>query len=68
MWQTENGRKTFLCGKNNEAMALQAAEECTYYKEDSEVELVSDEIVSCYNCRYRRWTRESFECMKGDSG
>jgi hypothetical protein len=26
--------------------------------------LVADESISCYNCRYRRWTVNSFICCK----
>lgn len=66
MWRMEKGRKTFLYGKNNDAMARIAAEKCPDYIEDSEIECVSDDEKSCYNCRYRRWTQESFQCMKGE--
>jgi hypothetical protein len=44
--------------------AAQAALACQHFALDDEDELVSDEELSCLNCRYRRWTQESFSCMK----
>ena len=49
---------------NNEIQAVQDAEACTHFTLDDEDELVSDEERTCLNCRYRRWTQESFLCMK----
>ena len=42
------------------------AENCAYYTLDNdEDELYTDEsTITCYNCRYRRWLQEGFECMK----
>lgn len=37
---------------------------CSYFKEDVEEELVADELVSCYNCRYRRWNANGIQCMR----
>ena len=36
---------------------------CDGYGRDDEDETV-DDTVSCYNCRYRRWTARSFTCMR----
>ncbi len=55
----------FLYGKYDTERALAAAKKCDYFTEDCEEECVSDEPLSCFNCRYRRWTQESFTCMKG---
>lgn len=38
---------------------------CLAFMADVEEELVSEVEQSCHNCRYRRWTNRSFECMKG---
>lgn len=45
--------------------AARIAEQCEYYAEDCEDELVCDDEKSCCNCRYRRWTSTGFVCMKG---
>ena len=49
---------------SKEFQAVQAAQECTHFTLDDEDELVSDEEITCLNCRYRRWTQESYVCMK----
>lgn len=64
MWRLDQNRKTFLYGKNNPAEARAAAAACPDFCEDSAYER-EDDAVSCYSCRYRRWTPESFDCMKG---
>jgi hypothetical protein len=55
----------FLYGKYDDDRALAGAANCAHFTEDCEDECVSDTPVSCFNCRYRRWTQESFICMKG---
>jgi len=45
-------------------MRLDRAVFCLEFVLDDEDELVSDEERTCLNCRYRRWTVDSFECMK----
>jgi hypothetical protein len=40
-----------------------AAEVCPVFLADDEDEWVSDDPVSCFNCRFRRWTAESFICV-----
>lgn len=68
MWRITKGKKTFLYGNNDNENARKAAEACPDFRPDCEDEQVAGDPVSCYNCRYRRWTRESFDCMKGVSG
>lgn len=68
MYHFFDDNNRFLYGKNETDKAREAAGGCPYFKEDSEDECVSDDLVSCYNCRYRRWTQKSFECMKGEAG
>ena len=65
MWIEEEGKTVFSGGKQAYADAARAAAACALFKEDCEEELAADEARSCYNCRYRRWTRNSFVCMKG---
>jgi hypothetical protein len=64
MWCKNDKKKEFLGGKNDYTLAAQIAEKCDDFKLDDEDELVTDEPKSCYNCRYRRWTEESFTCCK----
>lgn len=65
MWKLENGKTVFTGGKNAYETAERAALQCVFFAEDCEEECVADEEISCYNCRYRRWTDKSFICMKG---
>ncbi len=58
-------KSKFLYGEYDAERALSAAKNCTFFSEDSEEECVSDIALSCFNCRYRRWTQESFICLKG---
>lgn len=65
MWNINlNGEKEFSGGKNNPAQAAFAADACKGFEPDDEDEMVADEPISCYNCRFRRWTKESFVCCK----
>ena len=65
MWETEkNGCRRFIFGQDAPDQAVRAARHCPHFRRDDEEECVSDDPVSCYNCRYRRWTQTSFECMK----
>ena len=63
-WIQKKGKKVFAGGKNSFTEAVYLAENCSSFAEDCEDELVCDDPVSCYNCRYRRWTQDSFECIK----
>lgn len=65
MWKVnDKGKKVFQGGKEDWVGAAQAADKCLSFKLDVEDEIVADELRSCYNCRYRRWTVESFACYK----
>ncbi len=66
MWIVTDGRKIWLGGKADWKDAAETAEACSAFRMDCEEECVADEEASCYNCRYRRWTRNSFVCMKED--
>lgn len=44
---------------------MMSARECKHFALDSdEEERVSSEERICYNCLFRRWNKESFECLK----
>lgn len=65
MWiLNSKGEKEFSGGKKDWTGAAEAAKLCPNFTTDDEDELVSDEPVSCYNCRYRRWNLKSFTCEK----
>ena len=53
---------------NKEQQEKTPAVDCPWFQADDEDEWVSDDPVSCYNCRYRRWTAESFECVHPPAG
>lgn len=40
------------------------AKACTSYKVDVDEEVDWDNEITCYNCRYRRWTKYGFSCFK----
>ncbi|HEX3011701.1 MAG TPA: hypothetical protein VHQ70_06630 [Syntrophomonadaceae bacterium] len=61
---TDKSEREFSGGKEDWDVAAQLAENCSEFKADDEDEIVADEPVSCYNCRFRRWTRDSFVCCK----
>lgn len=63
MWKLNpKGEKEFLGGKDDWDGAAKVAENCPTFKEDVEEELVADQLRSCYNCRNRRWTSNTFVC------
>jgi len=65
MWKiSDKGEREFTGGKEDWTVVAHIAENCPSFKPDDEDEMVADEAVSCYNCRYRRWTRKSFTCLK----
>jgi hypothetical protein len=65
MWLIdEKEGKVFTGGKDDHTGAAKAAGNCIRFLPDVEEELVVDEPLSCYNCRYRRWTASSFVCLK----
>ena len=65
MWERRGNRVFFTGGKVDYKAAAAAADLCALFAPDCEEECTADEERSCYNCRYRRWTSASFECVKG---
>jgi hypothetical protein len=64
MWRRNaKGAKEFALGKESWLAAAQAAVACPGFLLDVEEELLADEQRSCYNCRYRRWSADSFTCQ-----
>lgn len=62
--KNESGQYEYAGGKEDWNNVEQIAGLCEEFVLDDEDELVSDEERSCYNCRFRRWTKGSFVCMK----
>jgi len=63
MFITDNNRKEFKYGLKNYEASRKCAGLCDQFKADDEDEQVDSVLVSCYNCIYRRWKMETFECM-----
>ena len=64
MWITdESGGKLFAGGRENWSAAAAVADACQNFSADDDDEQCAEELLSCYNCRYRRWTPESFTCL-----
>jgi hypothetical protein len=64
MWKIlENGTREYLGGQADWEGAAKEALGCALFREDVEEECVADEVRSCYNCRYRRWTEDTFRCI-----
>jgi len=59
------GQREFCLGRNAFSAAERESQNCADFRLDDEDELVVDPDRSCYNCRYRRWTTDSFVCLKG---
>lgn len=67
MWRINgSGEKEFTGGSEDWSGAALAAAQCHFFRPDAEEEIVADEVISCYNCRYRRWTALSFTCSMHD--
>jgi hypothetical protein len=65
VWITDkDGLKIFADGRAAWTAAAGAARQCLRFSPDDEDEWVADESCSCYNCRYRRWTAQSFSCQQ----
>ncbi|HAQ61758.1 TPA: hypothetical protein DCR49_07155 [Candidatus Delongbacteria bacterium] len=45
--------------------AREAAKKCLSFMPDDEDETI-DDSVSCINCAFRRWTRDTFTCMNSN--
>lgn len=67
MWRiNDKGEKEYVGGKKDWAVIARIAAACPAFEPDDEDEMVAEEVISCYNCRYRRWTAESFTCYKAN--
>jgi len=56
------GEKTFRYGQETPIKAAECARNCPHFSPDDEDECTADEPVSCYNCRWRRWSASAFTC------
>ena len=45
--------------------ASSLAAHCAAYSIDDDDEDYCDRARTCFNCRYRRWLADGFECAKG---
>lgn len=61
----EKGQWQYSGGKKDWAQAAEIAAGCPCFAPDHEDEQTAEEEISCYNCRFRRWTASTFICMKG---
>ncbi|MDD2357835.1 MAG: molybdopterin biosynthesis protein MoeB [Thiovulaceae bacterium] len=63
----KNGEElVFKYGKKEYQKALEAAALCDFFELDKDEDelIVSTQDASCYNCLFRRWSAQSFTCMK----
>ncbi|MDF9409514.1 MULTISPECIES: hypothetical protein [Pelotomaculum] len=61
------GTKCFLgddSSREDVRATMVLATACPLYKDDNEEEIYLEGVLTCYNCRYRRWTRPGFSCFK----
>lgn len=58
--------KKFNYGRDNYEKSRISASHCIYFQEDDEDEQVDPVLLSCYNCIYRRWLSDSFECKNSN--
>lgn len=64
MWRRDQrGNREFAHGKDACGLAAELACSCVAFVADVEEEQVVEEELSCYNCRYRRWSTDSFTCL-----
>ena len=66
MWEAGKRGRRYLTGRDAPCEAERAARECGLFSRDDEEECFASEDITCYNCRYRRWTSDSFECMRAE--
>lgn len=60
--KNEKGQREF-CGEHKDVnLAAKIAAMCKHFAEDVEEETVTEDEKSCFNCRYRRWTANTFVC------
>jgi len=60
----ETGEAKCFLGDDSINATVVLATACPLYKEDVEEEIYVEGVLTCYNCRYRRWTRAGFSCFK----
>ncbi|MEQ8198181.1 MAG: hypothetical protein ABRQ27_09275 [Clostridiaceae bacterium] len=64
MWFVNDSKQIeFSGGKNNWEETIEQASKCSFFKYDVEDEIIEEDVKSCYNCRFRRWTEKSFVCL-----
>ena len=56
--------REYAGGRENQAEVARIAASCSDFMADDLDEWVADEPRSCYNCRARRWTADSFVCTR----
>jgi hypothetical protein len=61
--EKEKKGAAFVLGLDAWGEAAEKAKACRTFLPDVEEELVADEAVSCYNCRYRRWQADAIACL-----
>jgi hypothetical protein len=54
----------FPLGHEDWLTAARIADRCVEFSPDVEEEQIADESLSCYNCRYRRWSTASITCCR----
>lgn len=62
--RNERGQWEFLHGKEAYKEAVMESLNCGQFVEDDEDEQVTEDLKSCYNCQFRRWTMHTFVCLK----
>ncbi|WP_342433334.1 hypothetical protein [Neobacillus sp. FSL H8-0543] len=65
--QSVNGQEFFKGDAGNSEVyhtTVFMAENCSAFQMDVEDEIVFDDQMTCFNCRYRRWQAEGFTCYK----
>jgi hypothetical protein len=66
MFVNNDGKHVFKYGKCAYQKALKVAVACDFFELDKDEDelIVSTQKVSCYNCLFRRWSAQSFTCIK----
>ena len=54
----------FPLGHEEWLTAARIADRCSEFSPDVEEEQIADVSLSCYNCRYRRWSLTSINCCR----
>ncbi|MBV7316030.1 hypothetical protein [Shewanella sp. NIFS-20-20] len=53
---------TCVIDEEDYSLSRQLALECGLFAQDDEDEQTDPTLLSCFNCRYRRWLTIGFEC------